>query len=91
MFEKTPEDMALIAEQIQGEVLEDIAMGYASQTIPNEDLYPHGCNCPYQHLELICSRKDMGHAEYVNEYQCEMCGAKTTNSHPFIMDETYIE
>ena len=42
MFEKTDEDKALIEEQIQAEVLEDIALEYANEIIPEETSYHPG-------------------------------------------------
>ena len=79
MFEQD-KDIALKDELMCGDALEDIAMEMSAK-IPDIDLQPHGCNCPYENLELISSAKDVGHDEYVNQYQCTTCGAKVTNFH----------
>lgn len=76
-------------EELQCDVLEDIAREYNAK-IPAEDIHPHGCNCPYEYLELTRSRKDAAHSEYVNEYSCTTCGATTTNFHKLKFDETYM-
>lgn len=78
---------ALKLEEITGDVFADLAREY-NATIPEDGVFIYDCNCPYQTLEFISSRKDVGHGEYMNEYNCRTCGATTTAFHK--MDESYM-
>ena len=78
---------ALKLEEITGDALEDIAREY-NATIPEDDVFIYDCNCPYQSLEFISTRKDKAHREYLNEYNCRTCGATTTSFHK--IDESYM-